>query len=75
MLLAIKEFLQTHQSANLEEMARYVNQDPGLTRELLQHWIRKGKVVRLSNPVGCGTRCVQCQPGTAEVYQWVEKSS
>ena len=71
MLLELKQYLVYHRIANLEEMARHFQQDPAIIRNLLQHWIRKGKVVRRPSPTGCGTKCTQCDPKTAEVYEWI----
>jgi hypothetical protein len=71
MLLDVKKFMQAKYVANLEQIAAHIHQDPDLTRELLQHWIRKAKVEKLASPAGCGTRCQQCKPKYAEVYKWV----
>ena len=71
MLLDIKKFMQEKYVANLEQIATHIHQDPDLTRELIQHWIRKGRVEKLGSPAGCGTRCQQCKPKYAEVYKWI----
>ncbi|HLD16304.1 MAG TPA: FeoC-like transcriptional regulator, partial [Coxiellaceae bacterium] len=66
-----KTFLEQKKTANLEEIARHIQQDVDAVRPMLAHWIRKGKVVRLANPAGCGSSCQQCQPANAEVYGWI----
>ncbi len=71
MLLEIKQFMQEKYVANLEQIATHIHQTPDLTRELLEHWVRKAKLEKLSSPPGCGTRCQQCRPKYAEVYKWI----
>lgn len=71
MLLEVKKFMQEKYVANLEQVAAYIQQDPDLTRQLLDHWVRKGKLEKLPQPAGCGTRCQQCRPKFAEVYKWI----
>ena len=74
-LLHIKKYLVEKKSANLQEMALHFQQDPKLLQQMLGHWIRKGRVMLLPQPLGCGSRCVQCKPEYAEVYAWEEKTS
>lgn len=71
MLIAIKHYLSHKRTVNLKELSLHFKKQPDMMRLLLQHWIRKGKVKRAPNPVGCGTRCQSCLPGIAEVYEWV----
>lgn len=71
-LVELKKYLQTKQTATLQELAWHFKRDPGMMRQLLSHWIRKGVIVRAATPAGCGTRCVQCKPEYAEVYQCSE---
>ena len=70
MLISIKKFMEEKYVANLEQIAAHIHQDPNTTRQLLEHWIRKGKLEKLPSPAGCGTRCQQCRPKYAEVYKW-----
>lgn len=71
MLLEIKKFMEEKYVANLEQIAAHIHQNPDTTRQLLRHWIQKGKLEKLPSPPGCGTRCQQCKPKFAEVYKWV----
>ncbi len=70
-LLDIKKYLANKKTVNLQELALHFKQQPDVMRDMLCHWIRKGKIQKAANPVGCGTRCVQCKPEFAEVYTWV----
>lgn len=71
MLLQLRDYLQARESANLQEMAWHFNQSPETVRCWLGHWLQKGRVCRVENPLGCGTKCQVCQPQLAEVYRWV----
>ena len=71
-LIDIKNYLQSQQTANLEEISRHFHCDTDTVKIMLEHWIRKGRVVRIANPAQCGQSCRQCQPKTAEVYGYVE---
>ena len=70
MLLSIKRFLRDKEQVNLQDIAFHLRQPPELVRDLLQHWVRKGKVQRCANPPNCGSKCQLCQPVVAEVYRW-----
>src|SRR3989338_6563331 len=71
-LIDIKKYLREKQTATLQELAWHFKRDPEMMRQLLSHWIQKGVIVRAKTPAGCGTRCVQCKPEYAEVYQFQE---
>lgn len=72
MLLAIKDYLSVRKTASLQELSLHFCKHPEMMRDMMSHWVRKGKVCCLQKPPGCGTRCVQCKPEFAEEYQWVE---
>ncbi len=72
MLLAAKMFMREKKTANLKEIAAHLHLDEESTRLLLEHWVRKGKLIPLPPPAGCGTRCQQCRPEVAQVYRWHE---
>lgn len=71
MLLKVKAYFATHPIATLEDVARFCEVTPEIARELILVWLRKGKVVQLATPPGCGSECTQCQPAYAEEYQWL----
>jgi hypothetical protein len=72
MLLEIRDYMQQHKTANLKHIAAHLKQDELATRLMLEHWLRKGKLIKLPPPPGCGSRCQQCQPEFAEVYRWID---
>jgi putative ferrous iron transport protein C len=68
----LKGYLETRGQATLADMALHLRAQPDAVREMLSVWERKGRVRRLSAPVGCGGACTRCNPAAAEVYLWVE---
>lgn len=71
MLLEIKRYLSEKKTANLQELSLRFKKQPDTMRCMLQHWMRKGKICRAAQPVGCGSKCQLCKPTIAEVYSWV----
>ncbi len=71
MLLQVKNYLMEKGKANLREIAFHLRQSPETVREILAHWVRKGKVHRCEAPANCGSKCQLCKPEVAEVYQWL----
>jgi len=69
-LLDIKQYLAEHKAANLQQLACQFKQTPEVMRDMLQHWIRKGKVRMTPKPNVCGSLCNQCQPAVTEIYCW-----
>ncbi len=67
MLTSIREYLQSHDTASLTEIARHIDADPDAVRGMLDHWVRKGNVELV--PIACGG-CTDCDPATIEIYRW-----
>lgn len=71
-LLEIKNYLMRVRIASLSSLCTYFNCDSVLLRNMLGHWIKKGCVKQCLKTSNCGTKCVQCNPLTTEIYEWVE---
>lgn len=71
-LTEVRGYLKQHRRALLSDLANHFDMDPDAIRGLLQKWISKGKVRRLSGNSGCSTGCCKCDPATLEVYEWVD---
>lgn len=67
-LIEIKNYIAQKNTATLQELSFRFQRDPELMRQMLQHWIRKGVIIKLDAPVGCGSRCTQCRPEIAQEY-------
>jgi len=72
MLLALKSYLMTHDSVGLEELSTHFNEDPGVIRDMLEHFIRKGQVVKETAATLCDNCAMECSGGLEQltVYQW-----
>lgn len=70
-LLQVKTVLQQHQSCSLLELSRETKTHPDVVRDMVQHWVRKGKVCKLVGSDACGKTCTQCDPLFIERYQWI----
>ena len=68
-LSEIREYLQTHGSASLQDMAHRFDTDPEAMRGMLGQWIARSRVVRETSGRNCGG-CCKCDPAALEVYRW-----
>jgi hypothetical protein len=73
MLLALKAYLMTHNIVRLEELARHFNEDPNVIQDMLEHFIRKGQVVKqIPSAAGCDDCAMKCSGGFEQftTYEW-----
>jgi putative ferrous iron transport protein C len=68
-LSAIREYLQTHGCASLQDMALRFDIDPEALRGMLGQWVVRGRVVRETPARNCGG-CSKCDAAALEVYRW-----
>lgn len=70
-LLKVKTILQRLETCSLFDLCKETKTHPDVLRDMLQHWVRKGKVCRLVGTDACGKSCTQCDPLFIERYQWI----
>lgn len=70
-LLDLKHYLTRVKIASLANLCSYFNCDSDLLRQMLGHWIRKGKVKQCKKTSNCGVKCTQCSTLVTEIYEWV----
>ncbi|MCD6039200.1 MAG: hypothetical protein K0S27_600 [Gammaproteobacteria bacterium] len=70
-LLDLKHYLMRVKMASLSSLCSYFNGDEELIRQMLRHWVRKGKVRQCKKAANCGVQCMQCRPSFTEIYEWV----
>jgi hypothetical protein len=70
-LLDLKDYLRHVKIASLASLCTYFNGDAELLRQMLRHWIRKGKVRECKKTANCGVKCMQCDKLVTEIYEWV----
>lgn len=69
-LLDIRNYLSQVKVASLASIAAYFKKNPELLRDMLAHWIRKGKIRKFAKTAACGGKCVKCDPMWVEIYEW-----
>ncbi|MFV0358259.1 FeoC-like transcriptional regulator [Tropicimonas sp.] len=73
MLMELKSYLETNGPASLEDMANRFRIAPDALRGMLDHWVRKGAIVRKNLAPACGGcsvgHCGGCTSADAfEIY-------
>jgi len=63
---------QQQQQVTLHDLALHFDCDPHALRGMLNKWVSKGKVKKLTPSSNCGTGCCKCDPALTELYQWIE---
>lgn len=69
-LSEVRDYLQARGQASLGDIALYFDVDPMAVRGMLDIWIRKGKVLKQTATLSCGSTCQACSPSATEVYIW-----
>lgn len=70
LLIDIKTFLAERKRASLDDLARHFDVEPGALKGMVETWIAKGRVRRLSDRLPCGT-CGKCDSAQVDIYEWV----
>ena len=73
MLTEIRSYLSVRGRASLQDLANRFDISPDAMREMLEHWIRKGRVARNIVGEGCSGGCGKCAEAVTEIYEWVEE--
>jgi putative ferrous iron transport protein C len=69
----VKAYLAERQRAPLGDIAVHFGSSPDAVRQVLQVWLNKGRVRRLSGGAGCpGKAGCSCSARIEEVYEWVQ---
>lgn len=69
----IRNYLRDRGHASLMDIASHCDADPAAVRDMLQVWIRKGRITRQLSANACGG-CTQCDPPVTEIYSWVSET-
>ena len=71
-LIELKNYLKQQCTVDLLTLTQHFNVESDIMRDMLEHWIRKGKVRKTSKATKCCEQCYECDPLTLEIYEWVE---
>ena len=74
-LSEIKQYLVSCHAVTLNDLSIHFDTDPEALRDMLQIWVRKGKVRRVQTGGGCGSGCGTCACAAVETYQWVQATA
>lgn len=69
-LFELKRYLADRRRVDLADICNRFDVDAEALRGMLDQWIRKGRVRRISDAGTCGG-CCGCNTPTAEVYEWI----
>jgi transposase-like protein len=71
-LSELKHYLIRNRRAAITDIANRFDVEPDALRAMLEYWIRKGRVRRLSAVTSCQVGCAKCDPEAVEIYEWVD---
>ncbi len=69
-LIQIKNYLKERKLSPLQDIATHFRAEVETIRPMLEIWVRKGKVKRHDNNIGCTKGCCQCDPAAIITYEW-----
>ena len=67
----IKDYLSQQRMASIAELSLHFGVDRDAMRGMLDHWIRKGRLHRLSQEKSCSGCCGECESNHLEMYEWI----
>jgi hypothetical protein len=71
----IRGYLQQRGQASLADLALHFDTDADAMRGMLQVWMRKGVVQKLTATAACGSSCTKCDAAATEVYAWLSSTA
>lgn len=71
MILTLKYLLIQQGKCSLKDLATQLGISSELTRDMLQHYLKKGKIKRCSSMLNCQRSCGACSTKLDEHYEWV----
>ena len=69
-LSELKAYLQQRGQVTLADVVNHFDVDANVARDMLQIWVKKGKVQKLQAAASCGSSCTQCDMAATEIYVW-----
>ena len=73
MLIEVKDYVSGRGICTLSEISKHFAVSPDALRGMLNHWVRKGKMV--CEQSGCSKGCMSCKPEQLEIYRWTGADS
>jgi hypothetical protein len=70
MLVAIRDYIARRGLVSLQELSMHFQVEAEAMREMLAHWLRKGKLQRHAAGSACGGCSGSCNSAVTEFYRW-----
>ncbi|MBF0097883.1 MAG: FeoC-like transcriptional regulator [Magnetococcales bacterium] len=71
-LSALRDYLSEKKEVPLMDLAHQFHKDPEVLRDMLAHWVRKGKVQLYTGKSACQSQCGGCGQQSIEICRWIE---
>ncbi len=68
----LRSYIKQQNRVALSELVNHFKIDADALRGMLDKWVKKGQVRKLSRESSCGTSCCKCDPALTELYEWVD---
>jgi hypothetical protein len=69
-LIELKQYMQQHDHVALIDLVNHFTIEAEVVEEMLEKFIKKGKIELLNNSKGCGTLCCKCDERLIKIYKW-----
>lgn len=69
----LRDYLRKQRRVALADLVNHFGVDADALRGMLDKWITKGNVRKLSAEAACGTSCCKCNTLLIELYEWIDK--
>jgi hypothetical protein len=70
-LTEVRDYLRDRRHVTLDDVATHFDVDTDLARDLVDRWVRKGRVVCQQPSAAQCSLCDSCKTECLEVYHWV----
>jgi putative ferrous iron transport protein C len=71
-LIAVKNYMVQVKITSLANLCLMFKRDPETLRQMLKHWMRKGKIKQCTKKAACGSQCFKCPVPSIEIYEWID---
>ncbi|MGR8933007.1 MAG: FeoC-like transcriptional regulator [Gammaproteobacteria bacterium] len=69
----LRDYIRERRRVTLADLANHFEIDADALRGMLNKWISKGNVRKLTTETACGTSCCKCDSSLIELYEWIDK--
>lgn len=66
----LRDYVKQRGQVSLSDIALHFDADYEVARQMLDVWIKKGKIHKQLATVSCGSSCNKCNASSTEIYVW-----